>query len=404
MKTLHNTLFITLLTFFTIQFGISQQLPTLVPYQKGGKWGYCDQSKKIIIPCTFSSASPFHEGLARVSNQKYQFGFINAQGKVVIPFKYAWAHSVHEGWIYVEQRSKEWGNVGGFIDTKGEVKIPMRLNTPPVPLPERERHQFSEGLIAVPWKYDPSKYGYRYADKSGKFVLDTKYEYATKFGNGLAAVNISFGKAGYINRQGKVLFTDNYYVTALFSDGLARVRPNATKPEDDMKFGFINTQGKVVIPTDFYSFNNFSEGLVALQQAFGKNKWGFVDTEGNVAISFIYEKAFNFNEGLALVVKNGKVGFVNKQGEVVIPFKFDYYQTFYEMHLNTRFVYGFAPVWLGKKMGFVNREGKLVVECKYDGFGSVFHEYDDFSKGVALVKQGKRQFYIDMQGNEYYED
>ena len=70
--------------------------------------------------------------------------------------------------------------------------------------------------------------------------------------------------------QGKVLFTDNYYVTALFSDGLARVRPNATKPEDDMKFGFINTQGKVVIPTDFYSFNNFSEGLVALQQAFEK--------------------------------------------------------------------------------------------------------------------------------------
>ena len=402
MKTLLYTL---LIVSFTVQFSLSQQSPTLIPYQKGEKWGYCDQNKKIVISCTYSSASPFYEGLARVSNEKFKFGFINTQGKLVIPFKYDWAHNVHEGWIYVEQQLKKWGNVGGFIDTKGEVIIPMRLNMPPVPLPENERYQFSEGLIGVPWKYEPfGKFGYRYADKNGKFVLDTPYNYADRFSNGLAPINIDFGKAGYIDRQGKVLFTDNYYVTAPFSEGLARVRPNATTAEDDMRFGFINTKGKLVIPTNYYSFNNFSEGLVAVQQIKKPNKWGFLNKKGKAVIPFIYDKTFSFHNGLAIVVKNKKVGFINKQGKVVIPFKFDYYQPFYETQANAGFYNGLAPVWLGKKMGFVNRVGKLVVECKYDGFGSVFHKYDDFSKGVALVKQGEKQFYIDMQGNEYYED
>ncbi|OJJ17529.1 hypothetical protein BKI52_27080 [marine bacterium AO1-C] len=402
MKKLFYTI---LITFFTIQVSISQKLPELIPYQKGEKWGYCDKNKKIIIPCTYSSASPFYEGLARVSNEQFKFGFVNTQGKLVIPCKYDWAHNVHEGWIYVEQQSKKWGNVGGFIDTKGEVKIPMRINMPPVPLPEGERYQFSEGLIGVPWKYEPfGKFGYRYADKSGKFVLDTKYEYARKFNNGLAAAQIAFGNAGYINRQGKVLFTNNYYVTASFSEGLARVRPNSTTAEDDMKFGFINTKGKLVIPTNYYSFNNFSEGLVAVQQTTGKNKWGFLNKKGKAIIPFIYDKTFSFHNGLAMVVKNNKVGFINAQGKVVVPFKFDYNQSYYETHIGSGFANNFASVWQGKKMGFVNRQGKLVVECKYDGFGSVFHEYDDFSKGVALVKVGDKQFYIDMQGNEYYED
>jgi hypothetical protein len=55
-------------------------------------------------------------------------------------------------------------------------------------------------------------------------------------------------------------------------------------------------------------------------------------------------------------------------------------------------------------MGFINRKGETVVDFKYDGFGSVFFPYKDYNQGLALVRQGEKQFYIDMQGNEYYED
>ena len=44
-----------------------------------------------------------------------------------------------------------------------------------------------------------------------------------------------------------------------------------------------------------------------------------IDAEANN-----YSKAWVFSEGLAAVVKDGKVGFINAQNELVIPFLFDY--------------------------------------------------------------------------------
>ena len=37
-----------------------------------------------------------------------------------------------------------------------------------------------------------------------------------------------------------------------------------------------------------------------------------------------YEKAWVFSDGLAAVMKDGKVGFINVDNELVIPFRFDY--------------------------------------------------------------------------------
>ena len=178
-----------LILFFIIETGFTQttRLPNLIPYRKGDKWGFSNEFKKIKIPCTYASATPFFEGLARVSNEEEKYGFINKRGKVVIPLEYDWAHSVNNGWIYVEKNLDDWGNVGGFIDKTGKVVVPLQLKTPPVPLPEFHRYEFQDGLMAVPWIDQPkgtAKYGY--IDRSSKFIIKPQFQYATRINNKLA--------------------------------------------------------------------------------------------------------------------------------------------------------------------------------------------------------------------------
>ena len=60
------------------------------------------------------------------------------------------------------------------------------------------------------------------------------------------------------------------------------------------------------------------------------------------------EEVYPFKEGLALVCQNGKYGFINTQGENVIPCKYE---------LATDFSEGLAVVKLNGKYGYVDEEG-----------------------------------------------
>ena len=52
-------------------------------------------------------------------------------------------------------------------------------------------------------------------------------------------------------------------------------------------------------------------------------KWGFVDTKGNVVIEPQYEAAHSFSYGFAAVKSNGKWGFIDTKGKMCIDPVFD---------------------------------------------------------------------------------
>lgn len=56
-----------------------------------------------------------------------------------------------------------------------------------------------------------------------------------------------------------------------------------------------------VIAPQYENAGSFSEGLAPVKQ---NGKWGYIDTEGNVVIPFQYEMAYIFREGLAVVAAN----------------------------------------------------------------------------------------------------
>ena len=152
----------------------------------------------------------------------------------------------------------------------------------------------------------------------------------------------------------------------------------------------------------------FSDGLAQVKS---KKKYGFVNKQGEEVIPLKYNEVYPFYEGLAGVnvggkylkigededlgssvglVEGGQWGFVDETGKEVIPPKYDWVDHFYE---------GFAAVRLiaDGKYGFIDKTGKEVIPLKYD-------KAQFFSDGLARVRLDGKWGYIDKQGRNIPEE
>lgn len=121
-------------------------------------------------------------------------------------------------------------------------------------------------------------------------------------------------------------------------------------------------------------------------------KWGFADECGKVVIPFKWRWAKNFSDDLALVADdNWKYGYIDKTGKVVIPCKWEDAKDFSE---------GLAPVKLGNwSWGFINKTGKLVIPEGRGVWRDVWRDVEKFSDGLALVQNDNEKWgYIDKTG------
>lgn len=156
-------------------------------------------------------------------------------------------------------------------------------------------------------------------------------------------------------------------------------------------------------------------------------KYGFCDKDGRVVVEPQYDYATDFSEGLARVFIgktsdcseqfSGKWGFIDIDGNVVIKIQYDFVENFSK---------GLAFVGMGDRVGFIDKTGKFMKErlvfsdglAKKSGkdykFGFVDNEerfvinpqYDDagdFSEGLARVGIGDWNMakwgYIDNRGH-----
>ena len=147
-----------------------------------------------------------------------------------------------------------------------------------------------------------------------------------------------------------------------------------------------------------------------------------IDAEAND-----YRKAWVFSDGLAAVMKDGKIGFINDQNDVVIPFQFDYTDKCRMYDFGYVFHNGYCAMTdADGNLGLIDKIGNWVVEPEYDeiwaphksGYrvivkdgkhgvldstGTVVYpaEYGYISilpDGFVLTKSG-RQWQVDFEGN-----
>jgi hypothetical protein len=99
-----------------------------------------------------------------------------------------------------------------------------------------------------------------------------------------------------------------------------------------------------------------------------------------------YDLEGEFHEGRASVRLDGKFGFVDEEGNEVIPLKYDGVGNFRE---------GRAAVNLNRKWGFVDLQGNEVIPLKYDYAGSFFY-------GKAAIRIGDCSGEVALNGKEYF--
>ena len=117
-----------------------------------------------------------------------------------------------------------------------------------------------------------------------------------------------------------------------------------------------------------------------------------IDAEAND-----YRKAWVFSDGLAAVMKDDKIGFINAQNEVVIPFQFDYSDECRMYDLGYLFHDGYCIMTNADgDLGLIDKSGNWIVEPDYDEIWAS-HE----SGYRIIVKDGKHGV-LDSRGNVIY--
>lgn len=87
---------------------------------------------------------------------------------------------------------------------------------------------------------------------------------------------------------------------------------------------------------------------------------------GEVVIPAQYAHAWIFSEGLAAVVKNDKVGFINRRGDVMIDFQYPYYKD-NELAQSVVFHGGFCNMrGTNGQCGIIDRQGVWALLPQYD--------------------------------------
>jgi|AGTN01.1.fsa_nt_gi hypothetical protein len=177
---------------------------------------------------------------------------------------------------------------------------------------------------------------------------------------------------GYIDKTGKfAIKKKRRYVLESFSCG--RAIQWVWGPSEDKCF--IDTSGRQVTEW-FQDALPFSENMAAVKD---NERFGFINLDGEIVVPCVYDDAEPFAEGMAAVCTSERWGFVNSEGELKIEPQFDLVMYFSE---------GLAAVVLNEKVGYVNKDGCFIIEPAYQ-------EAARFSCGVALVNDCD---YVDCNG------
>ncbi|UPL48852.1 WG repeat-containing protein [Hymenobacter sublimis] len=225
----------------------------LVPFRKGGKWGYADQSRRLVLPLRYDEAGPFVEEIAWV-RQGQRYGYIDGGGNPVTPLQFTRATTFRLGRATVELNGEtfELGPTGqrltepapaepeeeplehgDLVRKEGKVGFRFTVGSGSVPALYDEIRENYNGLLFV---RQGSKWGV--IDSRGKLVQPVRYDAIRLTGNLMFPV-VQLGQLfGYLDEEGNTLTEIRYPQAEPFLGDLARVLAPDGQP------GYINTNGQ----------------------------------------------------------------------------------------------------------------------------------------------------------------
>lgn len=153
---------------------------------------------------------------------------------------------------------------------------------------------------------------------------------------------------------------------------------------DDGKYGLKNSEGVVLIPTEYDEIK--SAGCSGRDWRLRKGeKWGEVNERGEWIFDVEYDEINPRYEGGYFLTKNGKMGFCDSDGDLIMDFLYDKLENFSSSWEG-------AKAKIDDKWGYVNQEGIVVVPIKYD-------DVDLEANGMIKVKKNEKYGFYNTKDN-----
>lgn len=407
--------------------------------KKGNKYGFINTRMELVIPCKYTSVGSFNEkGLVWVLDGK-KYGIYRNDGSVFLkpdykalgyflPFEYTYtANDLKDEKSYTDithyqnDPSHHTFKAWNIVDAKLGDKLPddalgfwyssdaafkkngvMDADGTELIRPGKYVKAFypSDGYAKVITKertYASDDYNFLNIS-TGKLLLNDSPVYVWSFHDGVALAQYNYNAAGkpttnlnavrstkwyFIDTNGKRINTTSYDNIFARNDGVYVVKR-------DNKYGMADAHGLEILAPEYASIMAGVDGLFSASS--DNAKYGYLNNKGEWAVLPQYDMAAPGSHGYLPVRRNERWGFINNQGNILVPIIYDDV---------------IAPTEPEASIIWVKKGDKLFAHSVADqklayanGFAGAYN-YDQHFKGIALVQNGENKFgCVDATGQE----
>ena len=291
--------------------------------KKDGKVGIANLTGQVIVSPTYKDITTLKEGYKNeyiIVDESNNKGVISTSGNVLIEPKYKDIQYIDSGDNFAVNDGK-WK----IANNKGEVFLDLgyeeirNIKGESVIVKKSGKYGITElsGTVKIEPQFEELNYAfsiYYIAKKEGKYGIINV--------NGETIIPFEYIGMSYVEEGALIVADKTESSTVIFDSNLAQ-KFEGIVSEINKEHGFIK-----VYNNETYIYYNFKFEEKTASDFLSKNtlylskkdgKYGFVDKDGNVVVDYIYEDATEQNEyGYAAVKLNGKWGCIDKIGKRVL--------------------------------------------------------------------------------------
>ncbi len=233
------------------------------------------------------------------------------------------------------------------------------------------------------------KYGL--IDKTGKEIVPLIYDtiYVDNYDYGFESWPVKKnGKWGLLNGLGKEIVPCQYSDYSLNNNYNYDYPVYFSNSPSSRKFALFDRDGNQLTDFIIEEFTYGFSGFCNLAPAKINGKYGYINKKGEIVIRPQFEFAEEFSGNRAEVTKQNKIGYINTDGEVIIPIVYD--KNYYNI-----FLYGINIAEKKEKYGIIDTMGNKIANFVYDNINR------DFYSGFSIAQKKGRTIYLSIIGDEF---
>ncbi|MCH2043312.1 MAG: WG repeat-containing protein [Saprospiraceae bacterium] len=322
---------------------------------KDNQYGLFNEEGEEVIPIQFNQPDKHHHynylkhihfvGAYTNSSHNNKWGIIDTSGHIIIPFEYDYPldivhlpsptlegeqtfFKIKDTMSYIGPRNRKQIRLfSGLINSKNQEILAPKFQDISI-------HEHPSGQHYI-MSSDIKKQKYLF-DLKGDSITKSPYLSLTQSSTGLFFTQKNYNHFGFgkslINIEGKELITPYLYglIEDLDSEHslfLFKKSRKAPPQEDPLSFGIVNAENEVILEPKYHYISHFQEGLAVvgkrdvelerkLQSSKEIWKYGFINLQGELVIPLVYSNITeHFKNGVAVAVVNGKEKNISKPGQ-----------------------------------------------------------------------------------------